>query len=389
MSSVHKVGSKPNWICFYTDHTGRRRGKSTGTQDRKEAERICNEIQKIEDKARNGRITEDRARKIIGSVVADILEASGSTFERQTIAEHFNSWLKAREHESSAGTYARYSGVVGKFLEFLGAKRNADLASLQSAYVERYRASMIDKVSNATVNTHLKVLRVCLEKAVKKNVFDKNPARLVDNLDPSKRHRRGAFKLDELRRVLAKAPDEWRGLILTCLYTGMRLSDGTNLTWANVDLAADGGKGEIVMGEKKKGGEVIIFPIARALRPHLEKLPSADDSLAPVFPDLAGKPESWLSNQFHEIMALAGLVKSRKIHEKKKDGPGRNGKRELSRLSFHSLRHTATSLLKNAGVSNAIAQDLIGHDSEAISRNYTHIDPDTRRAALDKMPDVS
>jgi len=46
-------------------------------------------------------------------------------------------------------------------------------------------------------------------------------------------------------------------------------------------------------------------------------------------------------------------------------------------------------LLKNAGVSNAVAQDLIGHDSEAVSRNYTHIDPETRRAALDKMPEIS
>src|SRR4051794_15337705 len=110
MSSVHKVRNKPNWICFYTDHTGRRRGKSIGTEDRKEAERVCHEIQKIED-------------------------------------------------ESSAGTYARYSGVVGKFLKFLRPKRDSELASLQSTYVERYRALMIGKVSNATVNTHLKVLR--------------------------------------------------------------------------------------------------------------------------------------------------------------------------------------------------------------------------------------
>jgi integrase len=388
MSSVHKVGSKPNWICFFTDHTGRRRGKTTGTTDRAEAIRICYEIQKIEDKARNGRITEDRARRIIGSVVADILEASGSKLERQSIAEHFTSWLKAREHETAAGTFARYSGVVAMFLKFLGAKRTADLESLQSTDIERYRATMIGKVSNATVNTHLKVLRVCLEKAVKKNVFEKNPARLVDNLDPSKRHRRDAFKLEELKRVLKVANEEWRGLILVCLYTGMRLSDGANLTWANVDLTAENGKGEIVMGEKKKGGKTINFPIARPLRPHLEKLPSADDPLTPIFANLSEKPESWLSNQFHEIMALAGLVKSRKIHEKKVDGKGRGAQRVLNRLTFHSLRHTATSLLKNAGVSDAIARDLIGHDSESVSRNYTHIDAETRRAALDKMPEV-
>lgn len=387
MSSVHKEKGKPNWFCHYTDHKGRRRRKSTGSDDRKEAIRVCNQIQAIEDKARSGRITEDRARKVIASVVADILEASGAAFHRESVADHFNGWIKAREVECSAGTFARYSGVVSKFLEFLGSRRNADLASLQTADIEKYRAGMVGKVSNATVNTHLKILRVCLEKAVRKNVFDKNPARMVDNLDNSKRNRRAAFKLDDLKSILEKANDEWRGLILTCLYTGMRLSDGANLAWSNVDFSADGGKGEIVIVEKKTD-ETHRIPICKALRPHLEKLPSADDTQAPVFPNLAGKAESWLSNQFHELMAEAGLAKSRKVHQKKADGPGRGGKRQLSKLSFHSLRHTATSLLKNAGVSNAIAQDIIGHDSEAVSRNYTHIDPETRRAALDKMPEV-
>jgi integrase len=235
----------------------------------------------------------------------------------------------------------------------------------------------------------LKVVRVCLEKAVKKRIFDVNPARLVENLDPSKRHRREAFTLKELRDVLKTAGDEWRGMILVGLYTGMRLSDVANLTWKEVDLSADDGRGEIVIVEKKTD-RVHRVPIAKHLRPHLEKLPSADDSTTPVFPSLAGKPESWLSNSFFELMAAAGIsgIESRKVHRKKKGSKGRAGKRKMSRLSFHSLRHTATSLLKNAGVSNAIAQDLIGHDSEAVSRNYTHIDPETRRAALDKMPNL-
>jgi hypothetical protein len=41
----------------------------------------------------------------------------------------------------------------------------------------------------------LKVIRVGLEKAIKQGVFDRNPARLMDNLDTSDRH---AFTLPEL-----------------------------------------------------------------------------------------------------------------------------------------------------------------------------------------------
>ncbi|NDJ14627.1 MAG: integrase, partial [Acidobacteriia bacterium] len=50
--------------------------------------------------------------------------------------------------------------------------------------------------------------------------------------------------------------------------------------------------------------------------------------------------------------------------------------------------HTATSLLKNAGVSEVVARDIIGHDSAAVSANYTHVDEDTKRKAVDLLPDI-
>ena len=45
--------------------------------------------------------------------------------------------------------------------------------------------------------------------------------------------------------------------------------------------------------------------------------------------------------------------------------------------------------MKNAGVSPAIVQDIIGHDSPAISAHYTHIEESAKRKALNAMPDVS
>ena len=54
----------------------------------------------------------------------------------------------------------------------------------------------------------------------------------------------------------------------------------------------------------------------------------------------------------------------------------------------YGLRHTATSMLKNAGVPEAVAMDIIGHDSEVISRHYTHIESNAKRAALRKLPDL-
>ena len=47
--------------------------------------------------------------------------------------------------------------------------------------------------------------------------------------------------------------------------------------------------------------------------------------------------------------------------------------REVSEISFHSLRHSAVTLLKAAGVSDFIAREIIGHESAAVSRQVTRI----------------
>lgn len=40
-------------------------------------------------------------------------------------------------------------------------------------------------------------------------------------------------------------------------------------------------------------------------------------------------------------------------------------------------------------MSDIVARDIIGHESEAVSRSHTHLDAETKRTALDKLPDVS
>jgi hypothetical protein len=47
-----------------------------------------------------------------------------------------------------------------------------------------------------------------------------------------------------------------------------------------------------------------------------------------------------------------------------------------------------TSLMKSAGVNASVVMDIIGHESEAISAHYTHIDEETKRAALNSLPVV-
>jgi integrase len=94
-----------------------------------------------------------------------------------------------------------------------------------------------------------------------------------------------------------------------------------------------------------------------------------------------------LSNFFRdEILVAAGLAAPR---SHKATGRGRYVSRAVSELSFHSLRHSAVTFLKAAGASDALARAIVGHESEAVSRAYTHLDTEHMRDAVSKLPDVT
>lgn len=82
----------------------------------------------------------------------------------------------------------------------------------------------------------------------------------------------------------------------------------------------------------------------------------------------------------------AGLVAARSHAA---TGKGRSQSRETSELSFHSLRHSAVTMLKASGVSDVLAREIVGHESAAISRQYTHLSTDDLRTAMQRLPDVT
>lgn len=378
MASIHRQPGKPYWFCAFTDQDGTRKFKSSKTTNRKQAERICAAWQKSATEARMQRLTPERARQVIEEGVREIADLSGVAMPRQSIRAYFESWLKGKT--ASEGTLQRYEGIVAAFLKFIGPRAKNSLQGLTDGDIQSFRDDLEPRVSSGTVNTYLKVLRVALNKAVKLNLIDRNPAVGVDNLDNDDRHRRRPFTKEELQKLLGVCSQDWRTMVLVGLYTGLRLGDCAALTWANLDLQ----RNEITV-RTEKTGRVQILPLHKVLLAHLMTLPAGDDPTVRLCPSLVVKDGSQLSNEFYDVMSSVGLSPARD-HQGK--GKGRDRRRKQSVVSFHSLRHTATSLLKNAGVSDVVARDIIGHDSEAVSRNYTHIDTETKRKAIDAMPDV-
>jgi integrase len=72
-----------------------------------------------------------------------------------------------------------------------------------------------------------------------------------------------------------------------------------------------------------------------------------------------------------------------------KSSVGKGKGRDPSGLSFHSLSHTAVTLLKEAGIPHAVVQELIGHDSEQMSEHYTHVGSEALKKAAAAFPDLT
>jgi len=238
----------------------------------------------------------------------------------------------------------------------------------------------------STANLSIKVLRICLGEAVRQGLLAVNPAVRVKLLKSTAESKRRAFTLNEIKRILKACGDdtEWRGLVLFGLYFGQRLGDLAKLTWRAVDLDS----GEIAFTTRKTGRRIVL-PLVQPLTDYLASLPASDNPNAFIFPRAASaKRTASLSNQFREILVEAGLVQPlRRGH--KSTGKGRSQAREASEISFHSLRHSAVTMLKAAGVSDFIAREIVGHESAAVSRQYTHLTTDDKRAAMQRLPDVT
>ena len=386
MASIHRKTNSPYWHCAFYLPDGRRTLRSTGTSNKRKALSVCLEFDKAARAAEKGRFTEARARKAIADIYAI---ANNEDFPSETVNDYLSGWLMMKSLEVAENTLPEYQRAVDELKLHLGAKAAKPMDAVTVRDIVSLRGKLSKRVAGATVNKTLKILQSAWAQALKDGLVQENTFKRVDPVKVKKAERR-PFTMDELGTLLDACNEEWRGMVLFGLYTGQRLSDIASLTWRNVDLESN-----TVKFTTRKTDRPMAIPIAKPLNDYVMARPSADDPDAQLFPDahrtlMVRGGTGTLSRQFSEILIDAGLITRSKSHKTPKGKKkGRNARRAASALSFHCLRHTATSLLKNAGVSDVVAREIIGHESEAVSRIYTHIEPETLRQAVEKMPDLT
>jgi integrase len=382
----------PYWICCYTSANGQRLKKSTKIRikplkgekrkdgspktpadKRTEAWEACLGIERAEDHAKNGTLTEQTAKKIIGEIVE---RTTGEPLHNYKVGEWLAHWLDMKAQVRASKTTARYRQVIRDFIASLGSRTNLALAHVTPKDVLTYRNSIIATNKTArTANLSVKVVSAALNAALRQGYIPSNPAIAVESLRV-KAEERGTFTPAQVSKLVRAADGDWRGAILLAYYTGARLGDVSNMQWSAIDW-----RNKLIGFTPSKTKKPVTIPLHPQLERELLKKPGIGK--ASMFPSLTGKDTGGrfgLSGRFAAIMEKAGIEGKITQHVK--------GGRALSNLSFHSLRHSFNSAMANAGVSQEVRQKLTGHASVETNKLYTHHELESLRAAIAVIPRI-
>jgi integrase len=383
MASLLKKPSSKFYFACFRDINGRQMRKTTREVDRKKALKIAEVYEQLAQR----KVKANRVREIMLELVKS---AYGEEVPVATVREFTMSWLGIKAAEVSPATLEAYNKTVTKLLAFLGPAAEADISLIRKATITAFRTDVALRVSSTTANFDLGVVQAIFRSAKAGGYLVDDPAEFVERVRREDREVvRRPFTIDELRAILAGANDEWKSLIRFGLYTGQRLGDIAALTWANLDLQQN-----VIRLEPRKtrrARKVLTIPIAEALKAHILSLPAGDNPRAPMHPKAfrivtsKRKKVNVLSEEFHRLLVSVGIREPVSQNKSRKD---RGGRRLGKELSFHCLRHTAVSLLKDAGIPQAVVQELIGHDSVQMSQQYTHVGLEALQKATAALPEL-
>lgn len=289
--------------------------------------------------------------------------------DQVTISDAAKLWIARCELEQlERATLHSYRGHVKNHIEpKIG---YLVLTELSAVHVRDFLDAMLRDSTRAMAKKCLTTLRSIISAAQERGLVQHNVARDV-KLRRSERHDpdRVFPTKDEIKALIANAPERHQPLVMTALLTGMRMSELRGLTWDAVDFNRS-----IItirkradrycdMGNtKSKSGrrEIPMGPgLAKILKAWKVACPKGDLDL--VFPNGVGNVEthSNIYNRiFKPLMLKCGIV----------DGQG------APRFSLHAMRHAAASLFIEQGWPPKKIQTMLGHSSITMTYDvYGHL----------------
>jgi len=291
-----------------------------------------------------------------------------------TVGQWLEQWLEENKSKLAPRTYESYSQMLR--LHLLPTLGGIQLQKLTASHIVAYKTEKLKTLSPRTVAYTMTILSAALKKAViPYKLLKENPAAYVEK-PAYKKNKFAVLSETEAARFLEVASQtRYYPVVLTAIYTGMRLGEIAGLKWEDVDLT----QGIInvqrqlqLLRETKKNTELSpkdesygLIPIPQELVEELKKLKNKNPS-GYVFTTGNGTP--FLQRNLHR--AIKKIAKDAGFPD----------------LRPHDLRHTCASLLLAQGVPLPNVQSILRHkDAYTTAKMYSHPLPRWQKEAAERL----
>ena len=306
--------------------------------------------------------------------------------KNMSISKCMDIWLKNEHNYIKESTYFLYLTIIENHLKTYFKRRRMNTISnkdFQSFVLNKLNFGRLDGkggLSKKTVKDMTVVLKSVLTFAMKHKIIDKTE---FEFKIPRKEKTRKVevFNFEERKKICKYVKnnlcDQTLG-ILICICTGLRIGEICALKWEDVNLRTEvisvnhtiqriyintARKSKIIISSPKTESSRRTIPIAAELMPLLQQFKSNSN-----FYVISGKKKYIEPRTYRKFFKkMLNILK-------------------ISKLKFHSLRHTfATQAIEN-GIDYKTVSEILGHASVGITLNlYVHPDLEHKKECLSKI----
>ena len=211
-------------------------------------------------------------------------------------------------------------------------------------------------LSNASINSVVKIIGMVLDDAVEAGLIAANAARNKRRRLPTGKPRRSWLELDQARALLDAAGPH-RALVALQMLGGLRVGEAITLRWRSVDLA----RGRLTVEVGKTSAARRTVDLSPDLREALVVHRQAAGDTQPdalVFVTRAGTQQTRHNVRRRVLLPSVGRANRALVAA---------GMAPISELTNHSLRRTYCALAYEAGASPAYVMAQLGHVDAALS----------------------
>ena len=195
-------------------------------------------LQKAAKEARKNKLTEGRARQLLGELLEGL---NGESLPVYTLAQWLEHFVKQKQKSRAEKTAVRYEQVKKDFVEFLGSRARLNIAAISGKDIADFRDRReAQGLAPGTLNGDIAILSAAFNGALRQGHISVNPCLAIEPVKDKSSGRKATFTPAQVSALIEAAESkDWKGLISVAYYCGQRLGDCANLKWNQVDLTGE------------------------------------------------------------------------------------------------------------------------------------------------------